>query len=103
MRALTAGWGDWVAAFEQCCKALPEPPRADCPHCGADRLRLLFTGPEDTRVGYASFWCDACLIGVHLSRCPVPAGVAMESLDTPVRERAVRVPNYTMLWPDEAD
>jgi hypothetical protein len=31
----------------------------------------------------------------------VPEGTPMESLQTPVEQRAVRVPNYTLLWPDE--
>lgn len=102
MHALTSSWGAWLAAYEQYCKALPDrgghPP---CPTCGDDALRLTFTGRPDERTGYASFWCDGCLIGIHLSRCRVPEGTPMESLSTPVEQRAVRVPNYTLLWPDE--
>jgi hypothetical protein len=102
MQALTASWGAWLAAYEQHCKALPEPAaHTQCPNCGADDLRLTFTGLCEQRTGYAAFWCDACLVGIHLSRCPVPEGAPMESLDTPVERRAVRVPNYTLLWPDE--
>lgn len=97
-----AGWAGWLAAYEACWLALPAgEARQACPECGADALRLTFTGSTELRVGYASFWCDACLTGIHLSRCPVPEGVPMESLDTPVEHRAVRAPDYTLVWPDE--
>jgi hypothetical protein len=138
MRALTAGWGQWVAAYERCRRQMARggaregatrervargtaqegaargtardggpresAAREKCPNCGATDLRLVFSGraerPEG-RTGYAAFWCDGCLVGIHLSRCAVPDGVPMESLDTPVEQRAVRVPDYTLLWPDE--
>ncbi|WP_405586441.1 hypothetical protein [Streptomyces sp. NBC_01190] len=103
MQALTASWGAWVAAYEQHCKALPGPAHTECPNCGADELRLMFTGRAADRVGYAAFWCDGCLVGIHLGHCSVPADAPMESLDTPVEQRAVRVPSYTMLWPDECE
>jgi len=104
MRALTASWTAWVTAFELRYKQLPDDPGAAsgaCPDCGAEALRLSFTGQPRDRVGYASFWCDACLVGIHLSRCAVPDGVPMESLATPVDQRSVRIPDYTLLWPDE--
>lgn len=102
MRALTAGWGDWLSVFEQHYKALPAAAEGGgCPNCGERQLRLTFTGLEEERIGYAAFWCDGCLFGIHLSRCEVPEGVPMESLHTPVEQRSVRVPNYTLLWPDE--
>lgn len=161
MRALTAGWGQWVATYERYRGQLARRgsresvargtargtgregaagesaardgrargtarddaaresagpgaarangsqkngPREKCPNCGGTDLRLVFSGraerPEG-RTGYAAFWCDGCLVGIHLSRCAVPDGVPMESLDTPVDQRAVRVPDYTLLWPDE--
>ncbi|MYS19405.1 hypothetical protein GA0115240_10798 [Streptomyces sp. DvalAA-14] len=103
MQALTASWAGWVAAYEQHCKALPGPTHTVCPNCGADELRVMFAGRTERRTGYAAFWCEGCLVGIHLGRCAVPEGAAMESLDTPVEQRAVRVPNYTMLWPDEAE
>jgi hypothetical protein len=102
MQALTASWGSWVAAYEQHYEALPgTADHTGCPNCGAERLRLVFTGLAGERVGYATFWCDGCLVGIHLSRCPVPDGVPMDSIHTPVEQRAIRIPNYTMLWPDE--
>lgn len=102
MRALTASWGTWLSVYEQWYKALPAAAAGSaCPNCGDERLRLAFTGRRDERVGYATFWCDGCLVGIHLSRCHVPDGVPMDSLETPVEQRAVRIPNYTLLWPDE--
>jgi len=104
MQALTASWEAWMGAYERCYKELPDPAaQVQCPDCGMTELRLTFCGLEHNRVGYASFWCDACLTGVHLSRCPVPDGVPMESIDTPVEQRAVRVPNYRLIWPDESE
>jgi hypothetical protein len=102
MQALTASWGAWVAAYERHCKALPERAgHVRCPNCGCLDLRLTFTGLPKERTGYAAFWCDGCLVGIHLSRRTVPEGAPMESLETPVEQRAVKVPNYTLLWPDE--
>lgn len=106
MQAVKAqvGWGVWLAAYQEHARALTAGTQhRPCPSCGADALRLSFTGSTERRVGYASFWCDACLTGIHLSQCPVPDGVPMESLETPVEHRAVRVPNYTLLWPTDED
>jgi hypothetical protein len=102
MRTLTASWGAWLSAFERHYATLPASPGpGDCPNCGTPALRLTFTGVEEERVGYAAFWCDGCLFGIHLSRCRVPEGVPMDSIHTPVERRSVRIPNYTLLWPDE--
>lgn len=101
MQALTASWGAWMSAYEKHCASLPAPADTSCPSCGATGLRLAFSGSAEVRVGYASFWCDACLVGVHLSRCAVPDGVPMDSVHTPVEERAVRIPDYTLVWPDD--
>jgi len=100
-----ASWRAWLVAYELYRDALPglPGPRTGnaCPNCGAAALRLAFTGLAQERVGYAAFWCDRCLVGIHLSRCPLPEGVPVDSIHTPVEQRSVRIPNYTLLWPEE--
>jgi hypothetical protein len=104
MQALKASWGDWMAAYEQHYDRLPHAaPDVRCPNCGAPKLNLTFCGLPTDRVGYASFWCDNCLTGIHLSRCPVPDGVPMESIHTPVEQRVAHTPHHTLVWPADED
>lgn len=104
MHALTASWQGWMAAFQQHYDRLPDTaPDVRCPNCGARKLSLAFQGLFPDRVGYASFWCETCLTGIHLSRCLVPEDVPMDSVHTPVDQRTTRVPNYTLIWPADED
>ncbi|WP_328468212.1 hypothetical protein [Streptomyces sp. NBC_00448] len=104
MQALKASWGDWMAAFQQRYDRLPRTaPDARCPNCGARELNLTFCGLPADRVGYASFWCDGCLTGIHLSRCAVPDDVPMDSVHTPVEQRTAHTPNYVLVWPTDED
>ena len=99
-----ASWKDWLDAYEQVYEALPSESHVLCPRCGQDTLRLVFTGNDNSqRTGYASFWCDSCLFGIHLSRCLVPEGVPILSIDLPREDRAIIVPNYTIIPPETID
>lgn len=89
----------WYDAYEQVYAALPEHAAVRCPSCGQDALRIAFTGRPGDRVGFASFWCDNCRTGIHLSRVAVPGGVEIVPIDLPAAERAQRVPNYTIIPP----
>ncbi len=98
-----APWSAWIDAYEQVYANLPARSHVRCPNCGVDALRVAFTGPAGQRVGYASFWCDNCRYGIHLSRCDVPDGVEILPLGLPPEERATKVPNYRIVAPDPAD
>ena len=97
-------WKRWIDAYELVYEALPAESHVLCPRCGQDALRLVFTGRDASRrTGYASFWCDNCLFGIHLSQCPVPEGVPILSIDLSSGDRATIVPNYTIIPPEIID
>ncbi|MFF5316533.1 hypothetical protein [Micromonospora chalcea] len=60
-------------------------------------LRMVFTTPPSAGYGYASFWCDTCLEGIHVSRAPVPAGVTALSTAAPIEDRTRGIPNYRLV------
>lgn len=99
----TTRWRDWLSAYEVAYEGLPEKMSIPCPNCGSDTLNLAFTGLPRDRVGYGSFWCSTCMFGIHLSRCPVPDGVPMDSIYTPPEERMTHIPNYKLVPPDADD
>jgi hypothetical protein len=100
----SASWSAWLDAYEQVYGHLPATSHVPCPRCDADALRVVFTGHADDRIGYASFWCDNCLFGIHLSRVPVPEGVEMLPYGLSPEQRAVHVPpNYEIVPPEYED
>jgi hypothetical protein len=103
MREQKAPWNEWLAAYQRVYDALPGSSDVRCPNCGASALRLVFTGLRQDRLGYASFWCDSCLFGIHLSRTFVPDGVDMESVYTRRGERMTQIPNYTVVQERESE
>ncbi len=90
----------WYAAYQAIYQALPGDAHVRCPNCGYDSLRLAFTGLPADRVGFASFWCDHCRYGLHLSRVLVPGGVDIIPIDLPDDEHARLVPDYMLVLPD---
>lgn len=94
---MMTAWDDWIAAYEMVYVALPSRGDVPCPACGHSELRLVFTGDLDRAVGYASFWCEACLHGVVISRVPIPDGAVARSRDVPPEERLPKIPNFTLI------
>ncbi|MFJ8689502.1 hypothetical protein [Micromonospora wenchangensis] len=92
-----ASFDDWLDAYDVMYRALPASSELPCPNCGHQTLRLVFTAPPGTRHGYAAFWCDTCLEGIHLSRAPIPDGVSVLSLDLPAEKRNRGIPNYRLV------
>ncbi|MCT2585905.1 hypothetical protein [Actinophytocola gossypii] len=89
----------WLDAYEAMYAALPEHGDSTCPNCGQPALRLVFTGEPSRRIGWAQLWCENCQLGIHISRTAVPDDVPMNDRHTPVAERALYVPNYTLVTP----
>ncbi|GGM06656.1 MULTISPECIES: hypothetical protein [Micromonospora] len=89
-----ASFDDWLEAYDHVYRTSPGSSDLPCPNCGRSTLRLVFTGPPDMDVGYASFWCDTCLEGIHISRAVIPAGAIVRSLATAAAERVPAVPDY---------
>lgn len=92
-----ASFDEWLESYDASYRALPAPPTGACPNCGHRTLRLVFTAQPGTDVGYASFWCDTCLEGVHVSRAVIPAGVEARSLATAPDERRPIIPDYRLV------
>lgn len=92
-----ATWDDWSAKYEAVFEAIPEDPHLPCPNCGADALRLVFTGHVSTATGYASFWCDSCLQGIVISRAPIPDGAIVRSIEQAPQDRRPQIPNFTIV------
>jgi hypothetical protein len=94
---LMANFDEWLEAYDAVYRALPARPALPCPNCSHRTLRLVFTAPPDGDVGYASFWCDACREGIHISRAVIPPGVEARSLATAPGERRPTIPDYHLI------
>jgi hypothetical protein len=96
-------WDSWFAAFEN---VYADPSRISeemCPSCGTTDLRIAFTGDEETRIGYASLWCQTCLDGIFTSRLHIPPGVDVVPFGLPAEERAKLVPNFHVIAPSPTE
>ncbi|MGN9810221.1 hypothetical protein ACTMSW_12795 [Micromonospora sp. BQ11] len=91
-----ATFEQWLDAYDVAYRAQPGATDLPCPNCEHRTLRLVFTGPPESTYGYASFWCDTCLEGIHISRVPIPEGVVARSSDDPAEKRSCGIPNYRL-------
>jgi hypothetical protein len=94
-----ASWGDWVEVFDRVYADPRSVESEACPTCGARTLRIAFTGSEDERVGYASFWCDTSMDGIFTSRLRIPPGLPIIPFGLPPEERRQLVPNFQVIPP----
>ena len=93
-----ATFDDWLDVYEEAFEAIPRDADLACPHCGHHTLRLVFTGDLDRAVGYASFWCDTCLLGIGISRAPIPEGAVVRDIHLPREERLPKIPNFRLVY-----
>ena len=101
MNRQVASVEDWFQAYGQVYQALPGRVHIRCPNCDHDELQLVFTGSADTGVGWASFWCNHCLHGLHLSRVAIPDGAEILPMDATDERRRRRIPDYTIIPPGD--
>ncbi|WP_433688997.1 hypothetical protein ACQP0I_13850 [Micromonospora carbonacea] len=92
-----ATFDEWLDAYDIVYRTLPATSDLQCPNCAHRTLRLAFTGPPGAGYGYASFWCDTCLEGIHLSRVVIPERTPARSLEAPAEERGWDIPNYRLI------
>jgi len=71
---------------------LPAEPDGPCPNCGAASLKLLYRTFGDSAIGWALFWCSSCLLGVGISRCPIPPGAHTLRSDATPEETTAMYP-----------
>ncbi|MFI5891005.1 hypothetical protein ACIA5D_12925 [Actinoplanes sp. NPDC051513] len=94
---MTATYEDWLDVYDVVYDAVPGNADVACPNCGHHTLRLVFTADPDRDVGYGSFWCDTCLLGVGLSRVVIPDGAIVRDRRLPPEERVPKVPNFRLV------
>jgi hypothetical protein len=92
-----ATFDDWLDAYEEVYEAIPGDAGVACPHCGSRTLRLVFTGDIEDAVGFGHFWCDTCLLGIGISRVPLPAGAIVQDIHLPTAERLPKIPNFKLV------
>jgi hypothetical protein len=66
-----------------------ETNRISCPNCGRSELKIRYIVDSESRIGYALFWCEACLHGVTVSRVRAPEGILTYALDDPTSTEGV--------------
>ncbi|WP_435178583.1 hypothetical protein [Actinacidiphila sp. bgisy145] len=63
-----------------------------CPACGNHQLEVRYIVDPTSRVGYALFWCGACLHGITVSRVRAPERMVALSIDDP--DSTADVPDF---------
>ncbi|MFE0104807.1 hypothetical protein [Streptomyces sp. NPDC059009] len=119
-------WNDWISVYERAYRAPLRIAEISCPNCRCKTLELVFTEKLPGRIGYASFWCNTCMFGIHLSRTEIPEDAEVipalvsrtsdrehdgatpdnSQPDIPKNEDSAhekRVGDYTPVWPDTPD
>ncbi|WP_157441710.1 hypothetical protein [Actinoplanes awajinensis] len=90
-------WEAWFDAFTKIRDAWPEPIDVPCPDRDQGRLHITYTGSPETRIGFATIWCDAGRNGIFLSRVGIPEGAEMLSFDATPEERAAVIPDIRLI------
>jgi hypothetical protein len=78
LKALVTGLGD---------RDLPT-----CPACRTNRVAYLYVGHEVERIGYLLVWCEACRVGIRVSRAKAPADAHFITFEEVATTLAQRVP-----------
>jgi hypothetical protein len=73
----------WLKLLAAAARESGETNRIPCPNCGRSELKVRYIVDSESRIGYALFWCEACLHGVSVSRVRAPEGILTYALDDP--------------------
>ncbi len=99
MTASQRRWEGWMDAYQE---ILADPgARPGCPSHGDGTVHVAFTGDLETRLGYATVWCDACHEGIAISRGYAPAGLPLLPFGLDPAERARTIPADVELLPPD--
>ncbi len=71
-----------------------------CPDGDGGRLRITYTGSPQSRVGFATLWCDVGRNGIFLPRVGIPEGAEMLTFDATPEERAAVIPEIRLIPTD---
>lgn len=95
-------WNDWISTYERAYANPPEVQAIECPNCGSRTLSLVFSEKLEGGIGYASFWCDACIFGIHISRTQIPDAAQFIPHDG-ADGTEIQIKDYTVIWPASSD
>jgi hypothetical protein len=103
MREMTESnrrWEAWFDAFTKIREAWPARLDVLCPEGDQGRMRITYTGSPETRIGFATMWCDVGHHGIFLPRVGIPAGAEMLPFDATPEERAAVIPDISLIPTD---
>ncbi|MEU4161168.1 hypothetical protein [Actinoplanes sp. NPDC026670] len=93
-------WEAWFDAFTRMRDAWPDRIEELCPDGDQGRMHITYTGSPETRVGFATMWCDVGRHGIFLPRVGIPEGAEMLGFDATPEQRAAVIPNITLIPTD---
>ena len=93
-------WEAWFDAFTRIRDAWPERIEVPCPDGDAGRLHITYTGSPDSRIGFATLWCNLGRNGIFLPRVGIPEGADMLSFDATPEVRAAVIPDIRLIPTD---
>ena len=103
MREMTESnrrWEAWFDAFSRIREAWPARLDVLCPDGDQGRMHITYTGSPESRIGFATMWCDVGHHGIFLPRVGIPEGAEMLSFDATPEERAALIPDITLIPTD---
>ena len=103
MRKMTESQGTWEAwfdAFTRIRDAWPTPVDVRCPDGDGGRLHITYTGDPESRIGFATLWCEVGRNGIFLPRVGIPQGAEMLGFDATPEQRAAAIPDITLITTD---
>ncbi|WP_412077636.1 hypothetical protein ACLF6K_24955 [Streptomyces xanthophaeus] len=84
--------GAWLRALGLVANGEQQTGIGPCPDCGQHQLELRYIADATSRIGYALFWCGACLHGITISRVRAPEGIRIWPIDDP--RSTANVPDF---------
>ncbi|MBL7256221.1 hypothetical protein [Paractinoplanes lichenicola] len=96
-------WEAWFDAFTRIRDAWPVRVEALCPDGDGGRLHITYTGSSESRIGFATLWCDVARDGIFLPRVGIPEGAEMLAFDATPEERAAVMPEIRLIPTDPYD
>lgn len=82
---------EWIKIIPQITNDLISMNHIKCPNCGKHGIDYIYTGDEETRVGFLQIWCSKCLKGIYISRAVAPVNAKFVPFDTDLKDL---IPKY---------
>lgn len=59
---------EWIKIIPQIIENLKSIEKIKCPNCGKCGIDYMYTGDENTRIGFLQIWCTKCFKGIYINR-----------------------------------